>query len=200
MCNSWETMTRCMKPLGAGCTQPSAARAAVIPGLLARCLACREPDHAAPSLADLTYPLLRAMQAAMSSIPLPAARPGGCKQCFHHHMVNHGNKQVLQMVKLEPLCPCAGNINSNGAVDLLGGLGGLSLGGPSGSPSGGQQQPPPAQPAQDDFFGMGGGTPQAPAQPQLPVLLPADKGKGLTIAGRLARERGQIGMSTVHGC
>ena len=55
-----------------------------------------------------------------------------------------------------------------------------------------------AQQAQDDFFGMGGGAsaPQAsPAQPQLPVLLPADKGKGLAISGRLARERSQIGES-----
>ena len=89
---------------------------------------------------------------------------------------------------------CAGNAGSNGAApDLLGGLGGLSLGGPSG----GQQQPPQqAQQAQDDFFGFGGGASQpaaAPAQPQLPVLLPGDKGKGLTIAGRVARERGQIG-------
>ena len=46
------------------------------------------------------------------------------------------------------------------------------------------------------FILQGGSQPApaaAPAGPPLPTLLPGDKGKGLTIAGRLARENGQIG-------
>ena len=72
-----------------------------------------------------------------------------------------------------------------------GGLGDLGLGG-------GPSQPPQArqQPSFQDPFGAPAPSPaSAPAQQDLPVLLSADKAKGLTLRGRLARMDGRIGQS-----
>ena len=75
--------------------------------------------------------------------------------------------------------------------DILGGLGELDIS---------RQAPPPQQQPQlfDDPFG--GPSPQQPPQGQaqkLPVLLSADKGKGLTLLGRLIQEGGQTGTLLV---
>ena len=75
---------------------------------------------------------------------------------------------------------------------MTGGLGDLGLGG--GAPS----QPPQQQqqPSFQDPFGAPAPSPAAAApQQNLPVLLAADKGKGLTLRGQLARMDGRIGMS-----
>ncbi|KAK9812096.1 hypothetical protein WJX73_006205 [Symbiochloris irregularis] len=90
-----------------------------------------------------------------------------------------------------------GNVHQ-GSHDLASSLGGLSMGGTGGSNASQQYNSPQAQPAADDFFGFGGGsgssarTPPAPQAPPLPVILPADKGKGLTVSGRVTRQNGQI--------
>ncbi len=73
----------------------------------------------------------------------------------------------------------------------LGGLGDLGLGG-------GPSQPPQArqQSSFQDPFGAPAPSPaSAPAQQDLPVLLSADKAKGLTLRGQLARMDGRIGQS-----
>ncbi len=74
---------------------------------------------------------------------------------------------------------------------LSGGLGDLGLGG-------GPSQPPQArqQPSFQDPFGAPAPSPaSAPAQQDLPMLLSADKAKGLTLRGQLARMDGRIGQS-----
>lgn len=83
-----------------------------------------------------------------------------------------------------------------GSHDLASSMGGLSMGGTGGSSASQQYNSPHTQTASDDFFGLGGGSSSAPAAPQappLPVILSADKGKGLTISGRVTRQNGQIG-------
>ena len=72
-----------------------------------------------------------------------------------------------------------------------GGLGDLGLGG-------GPSQPPQArqQPSFQDPFGAPAPSPaSAPTQQDLPVLLSADKAKGLTLRGQIARMDGGIGQS-----
>ncbi len=86
-------------------------------------------------------------------------------------------------------------------ADLLGGLGGLDLGGgPSLTPA---AAPTPAAPQlsfDDPFCAPASGSAGAPAAvAPLPVLLPADKGKGLTISGRVVRRNGGVGEYTLHG-
>ena len=87
------------------------------------------------------------------------------------------------VASLQP-CLCSG------VPDILGGLGELDI-----------SSQAPLQPAQpqalfDDPFAPPQPQQAAPAQAQpLPVLLPAAKGKGLTILGRLKREAGQTGIS-----
>ena len=76
-------------------------------------------------------------------------------------------------------------------VECTGGLGDLGLGG---APS-----QPPHQSQQSSFqdpFGAPASTPAAapPAEQSLPVLLSADKAKGLTLRGQIARMDGRIGM------
>lgn len=77
---------------------------------------------------------------------------------------------------------------------MLAGLSELDVGGPP-------QPPPQAAPQQQSLFDDPFGGPPAPAatppSPQLPVLLSADKGRGLTLAGRLIRQTGQTGTSAV---
>ncbi|DBB17838.1 TPA: hypothetical protein ACH3X3_002858 [Trebouxia sp. C0006] len=78
--------------------------------------------------------------------------------------------------------------SNNGVQDLLGGLGDLGLGG-------GPTQPPQArqQPSFQDPFGAPAPSPaSAPTQQDLPVLLSADKAKGLTLRGQIARMDGRI--------
>ena len=63
---------------------------------------------------------------------------------------------------------------------------------------GGPSQPPQArqQPSFQDPFGAPAPSPaSAPAQQDLPMLLSADKAKGLTLRGQLARMDGRIGQS-----
>lgn len=78
---------------------------------------------------------------------------------------------------------------------LSGGLGDLGLGG------GGPSQPPhqSQQSSFQDPFGAPASTPAAapPAEQSLPVLLSADKAKGLTLRGQIARMDGRIGT---HCC
>ena len=88
----------------------------------------------------------------------------------------------------------AGNVPAQGSADLAGGLGGLNLGGTPHAPQ--------RQQAQDDFFGLSSSgsaasTPTA-AGPPLPLLLPGDKGKGLTISGRIVREHDQLGACLLN--
>ena len=83
-------------------------------------------------------------------------------------------------------------------LDLLGGLGGLDLGGMSAPGPPPQAQPAPA--AFADPFGAPApasfaAPPAASQPPPLPVLLPADKGKGLALSGRLARANGGPGAA-----
>lgn len=74
--------------------------------------------------------------------------------------------------------------------ELSGGLGDLGLGG-------GPSQPPQQrqQPSFQDPFGAPAPTSAAgpPAEQDLPVLLSADKAKGLTLRGQIARMDGRIG-------
>eukprot|EP00884_Botryococcus_braunii_P018680 jgi/Botrbrau1/5496/Bobra.27_1s0033.1 len=76
----------------------------------------------------------------------------------------------------------------NGALTDL--LGGLDMGGLLATPPIAQPAPTAAAAPPLGDFGFGGlaAPAPAPAQSPLPVLLPADKGKGLTITGRLARK------------
>jgi hypothetical protein len=84
-------------------------------------------------------------------------------------------------------------------MDLLGGLGGLDLGGPPAAAPGPPPGPPQHAPAAfADPFAAPPPPPAfaaapAPAAPPLPVLLTADKGKGLALAGKLARANGGPG-------
>lgn len=73
---------------------------------------------------------------------------------------------------------------------MTGGLGDLGL-------SAGSSQPPQQQqPSFQDPFGAPAPSPAAssPAEPSLPVLLSADKAKGLTLRGQLTRMDGRIGV------
>ena len=72
---------------------------------------------------------------------------------------------------------------------LSGGLGDLGLG------SGSSQPPQQSQPSFQDPFGAPASAPAAtpPVQQSLPVLLSADKAKGLTLRGQIARMDGRIG-------
>ena len=78
--------------------------------------------------------------------------------------------------------------------DLMGDL--LSLESPAPAPVAPAAAAPVAAPVvaavSDPFDLMGGGAPPAAATPALPVLLAADKGKGVQIAGAMAREGGQL--------
>jgi hypothetical protein len=84
-------------------------------------------------------------------------------------------------------------------MDLLGGPGGLELGGPPAAAPG--PPPGPVQHAPAAFADPFTAPPPppafaaapAPAAPPLPVLLTADKGKGLALAGKLARANGGPG-------
>lgn len=101
------------------------------------------------------------------------------------------------------LLPAGNAAQSQGSAgDLAGGLGGLNLGAQQRVPQQLQQQPQQQQQPQDDFFGLSqsSSAPAPAAAPPLPVLVPADKGKGLTISGRLAREGGQIGAHLYAAC
>ncbi|KAL3140598.1 hypothetical protein ABBQ32_005169 [Trebouxia sp. C0010 RCD-2024] len=75
--------------------------------------------------------------------------------------------------------------NHNSVQDLLGGLGELGLG---------SQPAQQSQPSFQDPFGAPASPPAAapPAQQSLPVLLSADKAKGLTLRGQIARMDGRI--------
>ena len=87
---------------------------------------------------------------------------------------------------------CAGSAG----LDLLGGLGGLDLGGPAGPAPG---PPPPAQQAPAAFADPFAAPPPPfaaaapPPAPPMPVLLPADKGKGLALSGQVMRANGGPG-------
>ena len=83
-------------------------------------------------------------------------------------------------------------------MDLLGGLGGLDLGAPPAAAPGPPPGPPQHAPAAfADPFAAPPPPPAfaaaPPAAPPLPVLLTADKGKGLALAGKLARANGGPG-------
>ena len=82
------------------------------------------------------------------------------------------------------------------SVGVTGGLGDLGIGGGPSQPSQQEQQ----QPSFQDPFGAPAPSPatSAPAQPSLPVLLSADKAKGLTLRGQLARMDGRIGMPSTR--
>ncbi|KAK9841945.1 hypothetical protein WJX81_000273 [Elliptochloris bilobata] len=88
----------------------------------------------------------------------------------------------------------AHSANGSMGLDLLGGLGGLDLGGPPAPVPGPPPQAQPAPPAFADPFAAPAPAPFAssapPAAAPLPVLLPADKGKGLALSGQLARANG----------
>lgn len=75
-------------------------------------------------------------------------------------------------------------------ICIAGGLGDLGLGGGPSQPSQAQQQP-----SFQDPFGAPAPSPAAATSQQapLPTLLPADKGKGLTLRGQIIRMDGRIG-------
>ena len=83
------------------------------------------------------------------------------------------------------------------------GLAELNVGGPVAAAP--QAQPKAAAPSADpfadpfDMLGGGGAAPKAAAAPtpQLPVLLSAEKAKGLTLRGQLERQNGQIGKLSI---
>ena len=76
-----------------------------------------------------------------------------------------------------------------------GGLGDLGLGGGPSQPPQARQQPSFPLVLQDPFGAPAPSPASAPAQQDLPVLLSADKAKGLTLRGQLARMDGRIGQS-----
>ena len=93
------------------------------------------------------------------------------------------------MTKLQLSC-----VSKAFGLSNSGGLGDLGLGsGPSQPPQQSQQ------PSFQDPFGAPASAPAAapPADQNLPVLLSADKAKGLTLRGQIARMDGRIGT---HCC